>query len=75
MNPRRSLFIKVLLWFLMSLLLLIALVAGIFNLDFRLRPGSVAVDTGINLDLPETDLDGAPRHVGQAVDLGAFEQQ
>jgi parallel beta-helix repeat protein len=44
-------------------------------LDFRLRPGSVAVDTGINLDLPETDLDGAPRHVGQAVDLGAFEQQ
>ena len=30
MNPRRSLFIKVLLWFLMSLVLLIALVAGIF---------------------------------------------
>ena len=43
MNPRRSLFIKVLLWFLMSLLLLIALVAGIFNLDFRLRPDSALI--------------------------------
>ncbi|MCP4683654.1 MAG: HAMP domain-containing protein [Desulfobacterales bacterium] len=38
MNPRRSLFLKIILWFLMSLVLLIALVAGIFKLDFRLRP-------------------------------------
>ncbi len=38
MNPRRSLFLKIILWFLMSLILLIALVAGIFKLDFRLRP-------------------------------------
>jgi len=43
MNPRRSLFIKILLWFLMSLVLLIALVAGIFNLDFRLRPDSALI--------------------------------
>lgn len=43
MNPRRSLFIKVLLWFFMSLILLIVLLAGIFNLDFRLRPDSALI--------------------------------
>ena len=43
MNPRRSLFIKVLLWFFMSLVLLIVLLAGIFNLDFRLRPDSALI--------------------------------
>lgn len=43
MNPRRSLFIKILLWFFMSLVLLIALLAGIFNLDFRLRPDSALI--------------------------------
>ncbi len=40
MNPRRSLFLKIVLWFLMSLALLVALLAGIFHLDFRLRPDS-----------------------------------
>ena len=43
MNPRRSLFIKVLLWFFMSLVLIIVLLAGIFNLDFRLRPDSALI--------------------------------
>ncbi len=40
MNPKRSLFFKIFLWFLMSLVLLIGLVAGIFNLDFHFRPES-----------------------------------
>ncbi len=43
MNPRRSLFVKIFLWFLMSLALLIALVAGIFNLDFRFRAESALI--------------------------------
>jgi two-component system sensor histidine kinase CpxA len=43
MNPKRSLFLKILLWFLMSLVLLIALVAGIFNLDFRFRAESALI--------------------------------
>ena len=36
-------FIKVLLWFFMSLVLLIVLLAGFFNLDFRLRPDSALI--------------------------------
>jgi signal transduction histidine kinase len=43
MNPGRSLFFKILLWFFMSLLLLVALVAGIFKLDFHLRPDSALI--------------------------------
>ena len=43
MNPKRSLFLKILLWFLMSLVLLIGLVAGIFNLDFRFRAESALI--------------------------------
>ena len=43
MTPRRSLFLKILLWFLMSLVVLIALVAGIFNLDFRFRAESALI--------------------------------
>jgi two-component system sensor histidine kinase CpxA len=43
MNPKRSLFLKILLWFLMSLVLLIGLVAGIFNLDFRFRAESTLI--------------------------------
>ncbi len=43
MNPRRSLFLKILLWFLMSLVLLIGIVAGIFNLDFRFRAESALI--------------------------------
>ncbi len=46
MNPRRSLFLKIVLWFFMTLILLIALLAGIFNLDFRLRPDSALI-TGL----------------------------
>lgn len=40
MNPKRSLFLKIVLWFFMSLLVLVAVLAGIFHLDFRLRPDS-----------------------------------
>jgi len=43
MNPKRSLFLKILIWFFMSLVLLIALVAGIFNLDFRFRAESALI--------------------------------
>ena len=43
MNPRRSLFIKVLLWFFLSLVLLIAILVGIFNLNVHLRPDSAIV--------------------------------
>ena len=39
-HPSRSLFLKIFLWFLMSLVLLIGLVAGIFKLDFHFRPES-----------------------------------
>ncbi len=46
MNPIRSLFLKILLWFFMSLVLLIVILAGIFNLDFRLRPDSALI-TGL----------------------------
>lgn len=46
MNPRRSLFLKILLWFFMSLVLLVVILAGIFNLDFRLRPDSALI-TGL----------------------------
>jgi len=46
MNPRRSLFLKILLWFFMSLLLLVVILAGIFNLDFHLRPDSALI-TGL----------------------------
>jgi hypothetical protein len=40
--------------------------------DFRLRPGSPAVDAGMDLG-HETDFEGHPRIVGRAADLGAFE--
>ncbi|MCP4578303.1 MAG: HAMP domain-containing histidine kinase [Deltaproteobacteria bacterium] len=46
MNPIRSLFLKILLWFFMSLLLLVVILAGFFNLDFRLRPDSALI-TGL----------------------------
>ena len=46
MNPIRSLFLKILLWFFMSLVLLVVILAGIFNLDFRLRPDSALI-TGL----------------------------
>ncbi len=46
--------------------------------DLRLRAGSPAVDAGDNSFVPSgvsTDLDGNPRIVGGAVDLGAYEYQ
>ncbi|MFT7582622.1 MAG: parallel beta-helix repeat protein [Myxococcota bacterium] len=44
-------------------------------MDFHLRSGTSAVDAGIDSDLPGTDLDGAVRKTGAAVDLGAYERQ
>ena len=43
--------------------------------DFHLSAGSPAIDAGDNNaeNLPETDLDGKLRLVGDAVDLGAYE--
>lgn len=43
--------------------------------DFHLRAGSPAIDAGSSSapDLPTTDLDGNPRIVGAAVDMGAYE--
>jgi len=40
MNPKPSLYLKIVVWFFMSLLLLVVVLAGIFHLDFRLRPES-----------------------------------
>jgi len=45
------------------------------TLDFRLAPASPAVDAGIDAALADFDLDREPRHVGAAVDAGAYEQQ
>ena len=44
--------------------------------DFRLAPGSPAIDTGTNETepvLPVTDLDGHPRILNDIIDLGAYE--
>ncbi len=57
MNPRRSLFLKILLWFFMTLVLLIALLAGIFNLDFHLRPDSTLI----------TSLGGQGKALGRVI--------
>lgn len=57
MNPRRSLFLKILLWFFMSLLLLVVILAGIFNLDFHLRPDSALI----------TGLGGQGKAVGRVI--------
>jgi hypothetical protein len=46
--------------------------------DFHLTAASPAVDAGNDADVPgdiTTDLDGNPRIVGAAVDMGAFELQ
>lgn len=48
--------------------------------NWRLRPGSPAIDAGTltlpsGVTRPATDVDGAPRVVGASVDLGAFEYQ
>jgi len=49
--------------------------ADVAGLDFRLLAGTDAIDGGVDEALAESDLDGAPRLVGAAVDLGAFERQ
>jgi|GEM_PF-6385954 len=46
--------------------------------DFRLIPGSPAIDTGIDTTAPEnggltSDIGGGPRKIGAAVDIGAWE--
>jgi hypothetical protein len=43
--------------------------------DLHLSAGSPAIDAGDNgaPDLPATDLDGNPRIIGSAVDMGAYE--
>ncbi len=56
-TPARSLFLKIFLWFLMSLALLTALVAGIFKLDFHLRPESALI----------TKLDEQGRALGRVI--------
>ena len=45
--------------------------------DLHLLPGSPAIDAGDNSapNLPLTDLDGNPRVIGVAVDMGAYEEQ
>lgn len=43
--------------------------------DFHLVPSSAAVNAGVNTDLTTLDLDGLPRAVGSAADIGAFELQ
>jgi hypothetical protein len=47
-------------------------------IDLHLQPGSPCIDTGLSSALPAeltTDLDGNPRVVGAAVDMGAYEFQ
>ncbi|MDR0725742.1 MAG: right-handed parallel beta-helix repeat-containing protein [Prevotellaceae bacterium] len=45
-----------------------------FDGDYRLKPGSPAIDKGYsNYNATATDLDGNPRIDGQYIDLGAFE--
>ncbi|MDM8558191.1 choice-of-anchor Q domain-containing protein [Candidatus Parabeggiatoa sp. HSG14] len=46
------------------------------NGDFRLLPGSPAINIGDNTVLEQSvDLDGNPRVVGGTIDLGAYERQ
>jgi parallel beta-helix repeat protein len=43
-------------------------------LDFTLAAGSPALDVGVDAELVEVDLDGAPRLQGAGVDVGAYER-
>jgi hypothetical protein len=42
--------------------------------DYRLAPGSPAIDAGIADDAPADDLEGNARPVGAGVDIGAYER-
>jgi MYXO-CTERM domain-containing protein len=41
--------------------------------DFRLRPGSPAIDSGSPTGAPDHDMNGHPRPLGNGFDMGAFE--
>jgi len=41
--------------------------------DFRILPGSPAIDTGIDRFAPEADIEGNPRPQGSGYDIGAYE--
>jgi hypothetical protein len=43
------------------------------NHDFRLKPGSCAVDRGATIPEVTHDFDGVKRPTGKAYDIGAFE--
>lgn len=43
------------------------------GLDFRLLPGSPAIDAARTEEAPETDRDGNPRPAGAGADMGAYE--
>ena len=42
--------------------------------DFRLRPGSPAIDSGTSENAPADDIEGKPRPAGAGFDRGAFER-
>jgi hypothetical protein len=41
--------------------------------DFHLQPGSLAIDSGVNILGVTSDADGVARPQGRYTDLGAFE--
>ena len=41
--------------------------------DYRLRPGSPAIGTGVELGAPTTDIVGNPRSLTGRVDIGVFQ--
>jgi len=49
------------------------LLSGPDSLDFSLRAGSPAIDTGTSEGAPTTDIEGHGRPCGEGVDIGAYE--
>jgi hypothetical protein len=43
------------------------------SLDLRLKTGSSAIDQGYNVDFVTFDIEGNPRPIGNAYDIGTFE--